>query len=118
MVLKSLNDIVKLAKEKETRRLVVAAAADKPVLEAVKNATKEGIIIPVLVGNKVEIERISKEINFDLTNIDIYEENNPAKSSVKAVSLITEGKADLLMSLPLGMTLTHLVCSKQRPDFQ
>ena len=97
MVLKSLNDIVKLAKEKETRRLVVAAAADKPVLEAVKNATKEGIIIPVLVGNKVEIERISKEINFDLTNIEIYEENNPAKSSVIAVSLIKEGKADILM---------------------
>ena len=97
MVLKSLNDIVKLAKEKETRRLVVAAAADKPVLEAVKNATKEGIIIPVLVGNKVEIERISKEINFDLTDIVIYEENNPAKSSVIAVSLIKEGKADILM---------------------
>ena len=97
MVLKSLNDIVSLAKKKETRRLVVAAAADKPVLEAVKNALREGIIIPVLVGNKGEIEKISKEINFDLSNIEIYEENNPAHASVKAVSLIKEGKADILM---------------------
>ena len=97
MTLKSLNDIVELAKGKETRRLVVAAAADRPVLEAVKNAAQEGIIIPVLVGNKPEIERISKEINFDLSNIDIYEENNPAQASVKAVSLIREGKADILM---------------------
>lgn len=97
MTLKSLNDIVDLAKGKETRRLVVAAAADKPVLEAVKNAMQEGIVIPVLVGNKPEIERISKEINFDLSGIDIYEENNPAQASVKAVALIKEGKADILM---------------------
>ena len=97
MVLKSLNDIVELAKGKETRRLVVAAAADKPVLEAVKNAYKEGIIIPVLVGNKSEIERISNEIDFDLSNVEIYEENNPAIASVKAVSLIREGKAEILM---------------------
>lgn len=97
MALKSLNDIVDLAKEKETRRLVVASAADKPVLEAVKKAYQEKIIIPVLVGDKHEIERISKEIDFNLTGIDIYEENDPAKASVKAVSLIREGKAEILM---------------------
>lgn len=97
MTYKSLNDIVSIAKSKEIRRLAVAAAADRPVLEAVKNAFLEGIIIPVLVGNKTEIERICKEINFDLSGIEIYEENIPAISSVKAVALIKEGKADILM---------------------
>lgn len=97
MTIKSLNDIISIAKKKETRRLAVAAAADKPVLEAVKNAYNEGIIIPVLVGNKEEIEKICKEIDFDLKGIYIYEENNPALSSVKAVNLIREGKADILM---------------------
>ncbi len=97
MILKSLSDIVNIAKQKETRRLAVAAAADKPVLKAVMNAYKEGIIIPVLVGNKSEIERISKEINFDLTGIEIHEENNPAISAIKAVALIKDGKADILM---------------------
>jgi len=97
MALKSLNDIIDLAKGKETRRLVVAAAADKQVLEAVKNANKDKIIIPVLVGNKTKIEQIAKEIDFDLSSIDIYEEDNPAKASVKAVSLIREGKAEILM---------------------
>src|SRR6056297_1395557 len=97
MALKSLNDIIDLAKGKETRRLVVAAADDKPVLEAVKNAYREKIIIPVLVGNKTKIEQIAKEIDFDLSPIDIYEEDNRAKASVKAVSLIREGKAEILM---------------------
>lgn len=97
MTIKSLNDLVSIAKGKETRRLAVAAAADRPVLEAVKNACHEGIIVPVLVGNKDEIEKICKEIDFDLTGIEIYEENNPAVSSIKAVALIKEGKADILM---------------------
>lgn len=97
MIIKALDDIVKIAKEKETRRLAVAAAADKPVLEAVKTAYKEGIIIPVMVGNKAEIEKICKDIDFDLTGIEIYNESNPAVSSVKAVELIREGKADILM---------------------
>ena len=79
MILKSLTDIVSIAKQKETRRLVVAAAADEPVLVAVKNAYKEGIIIPVLVGNKPEIERIRKEINFDLSGIEIHGDINFAQ---------------------------------------
>ncbi len=97
MVLKSLNDIVELAKAKEKRRLAVAAAADRPVLEAVKKAYETGIIVPILVGNKNEIEKISKEIKFDLTNIEIYEEDDPAKASILAVSLIKDGKAEILM---------------------
>ncbi len=97
MSIKTLNDIVNKAKEKETRRLVVAAAADKPVLEAVKNAYRENIIIPVLVGNKTEIEKICNEIGFDLTGVEIHEESNPAKSAVKAVELIRGGHADILM---------------------
>ncbi|MGE0088775.1 MAG: bifunctional enoyl-CoA hydratase/phosphate acetyltransferase [Bacteroidales bacterium] len=97
MVLKSLNDIVDLAKGKEKRRLAVAAAADRPVLEAVKNAYEAGIIIPILVGNKNEIIKISNDIKFDLKNIEIYEEDDAAKASVMAVSIIKEGKADILM---------------------
>ena len=97
MELKTLNDLIDIAKGKETRRLAVAAAADKAVLNAVKSATENGIIIPVLVGNEKDIEKIAEEISFDISNVDIYHAENPAKASVKAVSLIREGKADILM---------------------
>lgn len=97
MTYKSLKDIVSIAKGKETRRLAVAAAADRHVLEAIKSAYLEGIIIPKLIGNKTEIEKICKEIDFNLSGIELYEENNPARSAIKAVALIKEGKADILM---------------------
>ncbi len=97
MELKQLNDLIDIAKSKETRRLAVAAAADKAVLKAVKDATENSIIIPVLVGNTAEIEKIAEEIGFNVGNYDIYNEPDPANASRKAVSLIREKKADILM---------------------
>jgi len=50
-----------------------------------------------MVGDKDKIESISKEIGFDLTNVEIFHEPNPVKASVKAVALIREGVAEVLM---------------------
>lgn len=97
MALKALDELIDIAKNKETRRLAVAAAADKPVLEAVKKATENGIVVPILVGNKASIEEVAAEIGFDISGIRIVEENNPAISAVKAVELIKNGEADILM---------------------
>lgn len=95
--MKSLSTFIDMAKSRPTRKLVVAAAADEPVLEAVCNAKREGIIIPILVGDKPEIEKIAAKIKFDLTGIEIHQESDPAKASIKAVSIIREGKAEIMM---------------------
>lgn len=98
MELKKLDVLIDMAKAKAaTRRLVVAAAADEPVLEAVSNALKEGIIEPILVGDKHEIEKIAAKVNFDIKGIEIIHEADAVKASVKAVQMIREGKADIMM---------------------
>jgi phosphate butyryltransferase len=86
-----------MAKSKAKRKLVVAAAADLHVLEAVADAQKEGIIEPILVGDKEGIIEISAKIGFDISNVEIIHEPNPVKASVKAVAVIKEGNADILM---------------------
>ncbi|MCF8303307.1 MAG: bifunctional enoyl-CoA hydratase/phosphate acetyltransferase [Bacteroidales bacterium] len=96
-MLKTLSQITDLAKSKTKRRLAVAAADDKHVLEAVKKAQEEGIIEAVLVGNMENIEKIALEIDLDLSNIELHDEKNAYKASVKAVELIREGKAEILM---------------------
>ncbi|HBF89200.1 MAG TPA: phosphate butyryltransferase [Bacteroidales bacterium] len=97
MELNSLQQFVEIAKNKTKRRIAVAAAADEPVLEAVNNAMKLGIIDPILVGEKSKIEEICKKINFNLAGIQIIDESDPYKASVKAVSIIREGNAEILM---------------------
>lgn len=97
MALKALSELIDIAKNKETRRIAVAAAGDKAVLEAIKVATVDGIVQPILVGNKEKIEQIALEIGFDLQNIRIIDESDPVKAAIVAVSLIKNGEADILM---------------------
>ena len=92
-----MNDLVEMAKSKKTRRMAVAAAADKPVLLAVKEAMEAGIITPLLIGNGEEINKIANEVGFNLTDIEIIDEKNPAKAAQIAVKMIRENRAEILM---------------------
>lgn len=96
-MIKNFAELVEMAKTKETRRVAVAAAADKPVLMALKQAMEDGIAMPVLVGNKAEILRIGNEMNFNFDGVEIFDESNPKKSATKAVELVRADKADVLM---------------------
>ncbi len=96
-MIKNFAELVEMAKTKETRRVAVAAAADKPVLMALKEAMADGIAMPVLVGNKEEILRIGKDLDFNFDGVEIYDESNPKKSAIKAVELIRQDMADILM---------------------
>ena len=95
--MKYLNDFITLAKTKSPKRLVVAAAADIVVLKAVRDAMEENIIIPILVGNKSEIENLSKQINLNLSKIEIIDAKEPFRACIIAVDIVNEGRADILM---------------------
>lgn len=97
MELKTLNTFFEIAKSNEKKRLSVAAAEDHHVLLAVKSATKEGVIEPILVGNEKKIKTIANEISFDLKGIEIINESNPVLSAKKAVALVKNNEAQVLM---------------------
>ena len=94
----NLSELTKRAKSKPKQKIVVAAAEDEPVLKSLKAAMKEGIITPILVGVKSEIEKIAKAIDFDLSDVQITHNDKGANESAKiAVSLVKNGEADILM---------------------
>lgn len=101
-VVKSFADVLKLAKEKDKKIVSVAAAHDKGVLTAIKNATKEGIIEPILIGNEREIEIIAREIDFDLGSIRVIDMQGDEEISRKATKLVSSGEADILMKGLVG----------------
>ena len=112
--MKSLKKVLEKAKQNKSKTLVVAAAEDNHVLEAVKQAVSDNIIKAILVGNKAKINSISKEISFDITNIEIVNEQNSEQSCTKAVELINSGKADFLMKGLVGTaTLLKAVLDKE-----
>lgn len=99
---KSLKDLLELAKTRGPKKVAVAMAEDHEVLSAIKHAVEEGIAIPILVGDKEKIIDISKEINFDLTNIEIIDEKDGAQGSRIATELVSSGKAHVLMKGLVG----------------
>lgn len=111
---KSFDDLLKMAKEKKARKLSVAVAQDKQVLLAVKKARDLGIIEPILFGDKSEIENISKDIDFDLSKVEIIDEKDEIMACRKATELVSTGKADVLMKGLVGTgTIMKQVLDKE-----
>lgn len=93
-----LSELIERAKSKPKRKIAVAAAEDKPVLKSIMAAMEEEIVIPVLIGNKPEIEKIAQSIKFDLSGVQIVHNDKGANESAKiAVSMVKSGEADILM---------------------
>lgn len=79
------------------KRMAVAVAGDEHTLDAALHARKEGIIEPVLVGDKKIIDEILREKGETVPETDIYDVADEKEACEKAVSLVREGKADFLM---------------------
>lgn len=98
MVLKNFDVLVEKVKSfPEPKRVVVAAAGDAHTLEAIKEAVDEGIVTPVLVGDKAKIVEIAAEIGLPVAEDDIYDAPDAVEAAQKAVALIHEGKGDFIM---------------------
>jgi len=104
--MKGFKEIIKLAQNNGPKIIAVAAANDEDVLKAIKIALDENICTPILVGDKELIQSISKKINLDLSKVEILDEKDNKQASIKAVSLVSSGKADIVMK---GLVDTSII---------
>jgi phosphate butyryltransferase len=106
MAFKSLDELIFYLQGKPTRRIVVAAAADIHVLEAIKRACELKIVEPYLIGESEKIIALSASIGLKNEDFQIIDEPDQSKACIKAVALIKEGKAEILMK---GMVPTSVL---------
>ena len=97
MIIKSLDRLVELAAQKGPKKLVVAVATDEDVLKAVNEAVQKRLVVPVLVGDKGEIEKIAKAAGIQINGLEIIHEPDKNAACILSVKLIREGKGDILM---------------------
>lgn len=112
MVYSNFDELIEKVKgNPNKKKMAVAQAADEHTLEAVFNARKEGIVEPILVGDKSKIIEILKKLGEELPDSDIYEATSDQEAAEIAVSLVKEGKADFLMKgfLDTGVILKAVV---------
>ncbi len=75
----------------------VAHPCDESSLRAAVDATKQGLIAPILVGPRERIEAVAKAGDIDIAGLPIVDAPYSEASAAKAVDLVREGKAEALM---------------------
>jgi phosphate butyryltransferase len=92
-----LSEILEIAKNQTSEKLVVAAADDLHVLQAVLHAREENIIHPILVGDSGRVLEICRSNGLHLRDIPLVDEKDPARCCEIAIDLIRQGEGSILM---------------------
>lgn len=96
-MIRKLDELLAAAKQGQTMRLVVAAAQDEDVLGAVCKAAEEGLIIPILVGDRNAIFEIAEREALNVSNYEIVDITDLTEAAKASVKMVSEGKGDFLM---------------------
>lgn len=96
-MIKSFDEVLNKVKCSGIKKIAVAVAQDEPVLEAVFNAKKMGIADAILVGDKDLILNLATTLQINLDGFEIIDEKDNKNACMKAVELVSNKKADMLM---------------------
>jgi len=75
----------------------VAHPCEASALAGAIEAGEAGLIVPILVGPQAKIREVAKAGGHDLGTIEIVDAEHSHASASKAVALVREGRAELLM---------------------
>ena len=89
--------LIARARELEPASTAVAHPCDESSLRGAIEAAEEGLIKPILVGPATRIAAAAKKAQLDVTRFETVDAPHSAASAAKAVDLVHEGKASLLM---------------------
>jgi phosphate butyryltransferase len=95
--LTNFEELISQVKSQEKKRLAIASAEGREIIGAVKQATDKGIISAVLIGDQQKIKELCEKQNLDIETVEIIHVPDPKDTAKKAVQLVKEGKAHLLM---------------------
>lgn len=96
-MIKNFDEVFSRIKASSNKIVAVAAAEDEPVLEAINYCRIHDLADAILVGKEAEIRRIAQTLAIDLTGVTIIDEPDTAKAALRAVELVSTGRADMLM---------------------
>lgn len=108
-MLQKLDDLRGIVTNEPVKKLVLAAAQDQHSLGAVLRAWKDGIIEPILIGDKETIQNIAAALGQNISGLRIIHEQNTDMAVEMAVKMVSSKQADVLMKGKVG-TSTLLKC--------
>ncbi|MFD1174819.1 bifunctional enoyl-CoA hydratase/phosphate acetyltransferase [Paenibacillus puldeungensis] len=98
MSIKCFKDLVDSVQKREKKtRVAVVAAQDEHTLDSVVQATKDQLIVPILIGDESKIKAIFESMGQRAEDYDIVNEQEIDDCLQVAIGLVKDGKADAMM---------------------
>ena len=94
---KNLDELVDAARARGPVKIAVAAAHDADVIGALKQAQEIELAVATLIGNAEKIRALVSEAGFDIPDSRIVDEPDTATAARRAVEMVRDGSASLLM---------------------
>ncbi len=94
---RTLDEVVEAARGRRWVKIAIAAAQDIDCIEAMKQAREMELAEGIFVGHGDKITALAREAGYEIPAAQIIHEPDDAQAARKAIALIREGKADLLM---------------------
>ena len=89
--------LLKLAKTKGPVKVVIVNAGKAVSIESSKQAFDEGLIEPVFIGDKKIIEKLAKEIKWNISKFEIIDEPVENNTAPIAAKMASEGKIKIIV---------------------
>jgi phosphotransacetylase len=91
------EQLLERCKSLEPIPTAVAHPCDETSLSGAVEAASKGLIVPILVGPRDKIQSVANSSQIDLSKCEIVDAPHSHASAAKAVALLREAKAELLM---------------------
>lgn len=111
---RNLEELVEAARGRGPARIAVAAGHDPDVIAALKQARDMNLADGIFVGNAEKIHALAAGVDYRLTSEQVIDEHDETAAARRAISLVREGRAGLLMKgkLPTA-TLIRAVLDRE-----
>ncbi len=96
-MIQHLSELVTAARNLGKKRLAVAFGQDEHTLHAVYEAVKEGLVDPIIYGDRETIMEVCRESGIDASVFNIVDEYSDVECVRRAVMSVAKGEADVLM---------------------
>ena len=90
---RNFKEIVSRAKTLGPRKVAVVFPDELDVMRAVRDGVQEGLITPVLIGDRGRIEAVAGEAGFPLDDVMVVHEQDPQKAADASVDMVKAREA-------------------------
>jgi phosphate butyryltransferase len=97
MEIRNFKNLLEAVKTQPRKRLITVNGVDANTLEALDAAVELGLVSAILTGDSKKIEKTCSELNIDAGKYEIIHSRSEKEAAEKAVELIHDGQADLIM---------------------